>query len=466
MELLDSTLREGELFRVLPRNSRAQVASKLAESGVKRIELTVDYPPRTTYQDNEPVIKALKNTETLVVLHGRATKDDLEAMRKYDVEGCALYVAVSQIHRDFKLHGISFNEAIERLCEAANIARQSGFKYIRVTLEDASRGFLEEGDAALERLGTSIEQMERNGATIVSLPDTSGLLSPRTAATFFAKTKKISSLPVSAHFHNDYGLASANTIEAALEGADELQVTLLGLGDRNGIADLYEVAATLEDVHGIKTGVNRSKLKELYKSFTKVAGIQIPSRHPLSDDARTIRAGVHQSMTVKKPEGYIPEGKLKNDFDRPLYILNPYMSHKLINRMLAPHMIGLEDQRAKRIVEAVAQFASGHASLTKPGQLRKMMKREFGIEISNAELAQYFGGQTLYMLLKLHPQYPAQRIVEQVAGWQNVESVDEVYGDVDMVIRARTDYSRDDIVSKFRAEFGEAIENLSVLITD
>ena len=95
-----------------------------------------------------------------------------------------------------------------------------------------------------------------------------------------------------------------------------------------------------------------------------------------------------------------------------------------------------------------------------------MMKKEFGIEIPYAELAQYFGGQILYMLLKLRPQYPAQRIVEKVSAWQDVESVDEVYGDVDMVIRARTDYSRDDIVTKIRTEFGNAIENLSVLITD
>lgn len=124
MEILDSTLREGELFRILPRNSRAQVASKLAEIGIKRVELTVDYPPRTKYEDNEVVIEALKGTETLVVLHGRAYKDDLEAMSKYDVEGCAIYVAVSQIHRDFKLHGITFDEAVDRLGEAAELAAE------------------------------------------------------------------------------------------------------------------------------------------------------------------------------------------------------------------------------------------------------------------------------------------------------------------------------------------------------
>jgi isopropylmalate/homocitrate/citramalate synthase len=466
MELLDSTLREGELFRVLRRDSKARLASKLAESGIKRIELTVDYPPRTQYKENEPVLKALKGTGTSVILHGRAYKDDLEAMRKYDVEGCAVYVAVSRVHREVKLHGLTFDKAVERLCDSAETARQIGFKYIRVTLEDATRVFLEEGVQALPRMKASIDQLREHGATLVSLPDTSGLLSPRISGQFFSKMKEVSSLPLSAHFHNDYGLASANTVEAALEGAEELQVTILGVGDRNGIADLYEVAATLEDVQGVKTGVDRSKLKELYRTFSKIASVQIPSRHPLSDDARTIRAGVHQSMTIRRPEGYIPDGKLKHDFDRPLYILNPYTSHKLIHKMLAPHVIGLDDQKARKMAEALAKFASGYAKRRNLSELRKMMKAEFGVEVPYAQLAEYFGAQTVYMLLNLHPQYPAQKIIDEVTSWHDVESVHEVYGDVDMVIRASTDYSKDDVVSRFRQHFSDAIAQLRVLVTD
>ncbi len=466
VEILDSTLREGELFRVLPTDAKVRVASKLAEAGIKRIELTVHYPSRTKFEDNEAVVKALKGTGVLIVMHGRALLDDLEAMAKYDVEGCAVYVAVSRLHREHKLHGLTYDEAVERLCNAAEIAKEHGFKYIRVTFEDVSRIFLEEGENRLPVIQAAIERVKEHGATTVSLPDTSGLLTPRSAGAFFQRMKQLSTLPLAAHFHNDYGLASANTIEAAIEGADELHVTLLGVGDRNGIADLYEVVATLEDVYGMHTGVQRSSLKQLYSTFSKIAGMPIPSRHPLSDEARTIRAGVHQSMTVKRTEGYIPAKKLVNDFDRPLYVLNPFLSHKLVRKILAPHFEGLEDGTAHKIAEALAALTHRVGHRAKREEFQRIMREEAGVEVPYEELAEYFGGQTVYILMKLRAQYPAQRIVQEVASWNHIESVDEVYGDVDMVVKARTPNPKEDVVAKLRRDFSEAIQELRVLVAD
>ncbi len=164
MQILDSTLREGELFRFLPAESRMRVASKIADSGVRLMEVTVDYPRRTSYEDNVGVVKALKDRGVEVVLHGRATQEDLSSMARYDAYGCAVYIAVSQLHREFKLHGITREAAVEQLVEAVSRARGLGFRYIRATMEDASRLFLQEGELGLDFVRTSAERLRSAGA--------------------------------------------------------------------------------------------------------------------------------------------------------------------------------------------------------------------------------------------------------------------------------------------------------------
>ena len=463
-ELLDSTLREGELFKVFSREVKVRIAEKLAEAGLRRVELTVDYPPRTTYEDVKPVVDVLQDYGVLTVLHGRAHDQDIRAMARYGVEGCALYLSLTQLHREFKLHGISLDEAVRRLADAIAAARELGFKYVRATVEDASRLFVEEGWRGIQLIGETIGVLKRAGATIVSVPDTAGLLTPGKAAEFIKSVKKVSELPIAAHFHNDYGMASANTVEAALVGADELHVTVMGIGDRNGIADLYEVAATLEDVHGIETGIDRDKLGQLYRFFTRATGIKLSWRHPLSDEARRIRAGVHQSMTIKRPEGYMPAKKLQHDFGALLYEMSPYVSHKLVAAILGEGSV--DEQRVRRLTEALAVAARQAGSRPSLEELREIIKHEAGVEVSIGQLERFFGSERVYILVKLDPRAPAREIVRELMGWDDIESVDEVYGDADMVITAQMSYRHDNVVNRIRQRFAEVIEDMKVLVTD
>ncbi len=466
VQVLDSTLREGELFRVYPVDVKVKLACRLAESGVRRVELTVDYPPRTTFEEVASVVDALLDRGVKVVMHGRATDEDIQAIRRHKVDGCGLYIAVSRLHREHKLHGISHDEALDRLCKAVRQARDGGLAYIRATLEDASRLYLEEGETGMAMIRESIGRLKESGATIVSLPDTSGLLTPRLARDFFSRAAASATLPLAAHFHNDYGLATANTIEAALEGVQEIHATIMGIGDRNGIADLYELVATLEDVHGVPTGLNRSALKDLYDYFSRITGVEIPWRHPLSREAQTVRAGVHQSMTVKRKEGYIPSKKLQYDFGEPLYAISPYISHNLVQTILNPHTGPIDQARSRRIAELLAASSRDRATTPSLDAVQEIIKNETGVRVPRQELARFFGGERVYLLLKLHPQFPAEAIVKAVLEWEGVEGVDEVYGDVDMVIRAHINYGKSNVVSLLRQRFPDALQDLKVLVTD
>lgn len=461
--LLDSTLREGELFRVLPFNSKQNIVEHLIKANLKRIEVTLSYPPRTNVEESKKIVKKINESGSQAVIHARAYQEDLTILTNYDADACAFYIAVSSLHREHKLHGIGIEETILKLCEACDYAKRHGYKYIRATLEDFSRYYLEEGKNAVEQFMTYSRRLKEAGATVVSIPDTSGLLTPPQTREMISSLVN-SPLPLSVHFHNDYGLASANTIEAALNGAAELQVSILGIGDRNGIADLYEVCSVLEDIYGVKTGINREYMSTLYSEFSKVSRIRIDWRHPLSLAARTVRAGVHQSLTVKRPDGYIPKNKLQYDFVKPLYRLNPFLSHKLIMNLLSERKVSLEQGKAKRIAEELASDLSnkGKQDLT---ALVEIINKEAGTNLTEKDVSDYFEPQRCYILLKLIPQFDVGEIISFLNGFEEVESVDEVYGDEDMVITATT-WPKSDLINQIRQRFGESIVEIKVLVAD
>jgi len=462
--ILDSTLREGELFRVFGQSTRLKVASILSRICVDRAELTVDYPPRTSGSELEEVMRALHDSGTEVVLHGRACEEDVRRIIDHEPDGCVLYVAISSSHREHKLHGISEESAIETLRESVSMARNQGIRYVRATLEDASRVYVEEGSKRIGAFGRIVEELREDGATIASIPDTSGLMMPRQAASFFKDVSRVSTLPLSAHFHNDYGFASANTVEAALEGAQELQVSLMGIGDRNGIGDLYEVVAAMHDTYSVRMNVARDGLRAAYEGFAKVTGIDHYWRHPLSTEARTIRGGVHQSMVTRRPDGYIPRKKLENDF-MPSYAVNQFVSHRLIQEILARSGQTVDEASSRRVAEQVAASARLKGKVGISG-IQEIIKTETGVCVSRSQIAGVIGGQRVYVLLKLQPQFPAWKIADDVGRWDDVEQVEEVYGESDMIVRATMIDDKNNVITNLRKSYPEAILDLKVLLSE
>lgn len=457
--LLDSTLREGELFRVLKPQTKVAVAERLADAGVRRVELTVDYPPRTTREDVEPVVKALNDRGCHAIIHCRAVKSDLEAAAKYDAEGVAVYISPTKLHREHKLHGISYEDALERLAESVEAAAAAGFKYIRATVEDASRFYVE---GEVDRLVEAVKKLAKHGASLVSVPDTAGLLSPTLARQYIKTVKQMAQKPLAAHFHNDYGMASANTVEAVLEGVEEAHVTIMGIGDRNGIADLYEVVAVLEDVHGISLGVDRRRLRELYGFFSRTAGLRLPWRHPLSDEAQTIRAGVHQAMAVSRPDGYMPRKKLESDFGSPIFHAGVYISHRLVAALT-----GLEpdDPRVRKATEILATAARDRSNGLSLAEIREVLE-EAGLQVDTSKAAGLMKPEKVFLLVKLNPRYSSEKITSTLASWDDVESVDEVYGDADLVVTGKISLTGENFVERFKHIFVDAIEDLRILVTD
>jgi len=464
--LLDSTLREGELFKTFPLRVKLRIAELLARIGVRRVELTVDYPPRTRREEIEPIVKLLNDHGVEVVMHGRAYMRDIEAMSSYDVYGVAVYMAVSQIHLDYKLGGIQIGEALERVREAVEAASRNGYRYVRATLEDVTRLYMEGKTEELDRLFEVTKELRDAGATLVSVPDTAGLMTPPIARDFFQYAMSKSSLSLACHFHNDYGYASANTVEALLMGAAEAHVSIYGIGDRNGIADLYEVATAMHDIHGIDLGIKRETLTGAYREFSRLTGIKASWRHPLSEEARTIRAGVHQSMAIKKPEGYIPPLKLKFDFETVKYAATPHLSHKVIAEIARRSGREIDPETARTAAERLAQYYAEHEGQVTIRGITELLSSFLGFSVNESSVRSLFGEERVYVLVKVRPQADTPRIVSEIMSWDDVDTVDEVYGDMDLVVTGRIKIGTDNLVERMRRLYSQDFEHINVLITD
>ena len=175
----------------------------------------------------------------------RMTKTDIAAARRAGVGAVNLSIPASDRLLNAKL-GVTREEALARVRQLVPFALDAGFE-VAVGAEDASRA---DGDHLL-RLADAAAEF---GAFRLRIADTVGALDPFATHALVTRVAAASDLAIEFHGHNDYGLATANSLAAARAGATHLSVTVGGLGERAGNAPLEEVAAALECLHGEATG--------------------------------------------------------------------------------------------------------------------------------------------------------------------------------------------------------------------
>ena len=151
------------------------------------------------------------------------------------------------------------------------------------------------------------------GATAIGFPDTVGVLTPETAA---ARTRMLLALArprgvrLRVHFHNDLGLATANTLAAIKAGADIVHLTVGGLGERAGNAPLEEtvMALTLYPKRYRRSiGVDPTRLTGLCQLVSQLSGIALPPNKAVTGaNIFATAAGVHQDGLLKNPDTYLP----------------------------------------------------------------------------------------------------------------------------------------------------------------
>jgi 2-isopropylmalate synthase len=177
---------------------------------------------------------------------------------------------------------------------------------VRYTPEDTVR-------SPFENVLTVASEAVAAGADIISVADTTGCLIPGTTNNMYDYLRRLrdalahrSLFPALAvHCHNDRGLALANALDGYRGGADIIDASVLGLGERAGIVDLATLMAVLAHDFGEGENWNLAKLPELYRLVSRFSGVSIPPTLPVTGaNAFTHCAGVHTQAALRNPRHY------------------------------------------------------------------------------------------------------------------------------------------------------------------
>ena len=271
------------------------IARRLDEIGVQRVE--AGFPAAA--QDEMDALKAIvkESLEAEVIGFARALKSDIDAVIECGCFGIMLSFPPSDIHLKYKL-GISRQEYLERAVNCVEYAKDHGL-YVTYSAEDSTR-------TELSFLLTVFKTVIDCGVDCPRIVDTLGICTPTLMNKYVSAVKKLTSLPIEVHCHDDHGMAVANSIAAFEAGASVISSSVNGIGERTGIAPTEEVIITLHNLYGIR-GFKTEGLYDLCKFVEKISGIIIPLNKPVSgENVFSHVSGIHQAAVLKQAITYEP----------------------------------------------------------------------------------------------------------------------------------------------------------------
>jgi D-citramalate synthase len=204
----------------------------------------------------------------------------------------------------------------------------------------------------------------KEGAKRVCVCDTVGVLTPEKSKELFSDLTKVIKVPVAAHCHNDFGMATANTLAAVQAGAREVHVTVNGLGERAGNAPLEEVALGLVKFYNIHSRIQLKKLYEISRLVERVTNLPVSVTKPVvGENAFSHEAGIHTAGVLAYPPTYEPISPEMVGHHRRLVFGKHVGSHAIESEL---KRIGLEPtkEQIKEIFEQIKKLGDSGKLVT------------------------------------------------------------------------------------------------------
>src|SRR4030065_550005 len=291
--IYDSTLRDGEQMPGVhfTTEQKVAIATKLAEVGVPQREAGF---PAVSDQEKRAVkeIAELGLASEILCL-ARTTPSDIDIAADCGVDMVLLFIATSDLHMRYKLK-MSREDVLKRAISSVEYARARGLK-VSLSTEDSTR-------SDLGMIMDVYRECEKAGATRLGITDTLGCAGPEATHYLVKKVREGTKIPLSAHLHNDFGLATANSIAALSAGAEAIATTVGGIGERSGNVPLEQFAMVLKHLYKRDIGINTEGLTDLAKLVFDAAKLQLPANQPwVGPNAFSHESGIHVAAVLNCP---------------------------------------------------------------------------------------------------------------------------------------------------------------------
>jgi isopropylmalate/homocitrate/citramalate synthase len=370
---------------------KVKLAKMMDEVGVSVIE--VGYPGLS--EQDKVAIKKIANEgfqQATIAASSRILKSDIDACLECGIRDISVNTPYNDLQLQFRLN-MTRNEVLRRAVETVEYAKKHGAT-VNFMLEDGSR-------TPLQDILEICEAVLKVGADRLVIADMVGFLRPLSMRYLLShvrdelhgRLKK--SIPLGIHCHNDFGLATANTLAAVEEGVTFLHTCVAGFGRRAGFAPLEEVTTALELLYDIDTGVDLGKLFRLSQMVEKAFAMPIQFHKPI-----------------------IGENAFSYEMDENVKVM---LSNPIVNEPFPPEIVGRETtfhmgrQTGKRVVEDRLKIAEIKAT---PIQIDEIVKKIRGAQET---LDKGEAQMTFYQVKKLMKD--ARKNLADEEFWRIVEQV-------------------------------------------
>ncbi|SFA78332.1 2-isopropylmalate synthase [Cohnella sp. OV330] len=307
--VLDTTLRDGEQVPGAKLNAvqKVEFARQLERLKVDIVEAGFPASSRGDFESVQAVTRAVGRQMSVTAL-ARAVKSDIDAVyesiKEADQPLIHIVLGTSNIHVEKKFNR-SKDAVMEMGVEAVRYAKTL-LPHVQYSTEDASR-------SDFDYLWRTIEAVVKAGATMINVPDTVGYAEPHEFGELIRRiNERLKNLDerviLSVHCHNDLGLATANTLSAIRGGADKVEVTVNGLGERAGNTSLEEVVMALkvrEALFGCSTNIRTTELLPTSRLLTHLTGLDVQVNKAITgENAFAHSSGIHQDGLLKDKRVY------------------------------------------------------------------------------------------------------------------------------------------------------------------
>lgn len=345
VKILDTTLRDGEQTPgvSLSPEQKLQIAKQLDILCVDIIEAGTAIVSEGEQRAIKAIAKEGLNAE--ISSFARLLKGDIDAAIECDVDTINLVAPVSDAHIKKKLK-IDRETLRAKTIEMAEYVKGHGLK-VEISAEDASRADMSFLKSFFSDLAAVVDRL--------CFCDTVGVLYPERTREIFQALCNFNT-PVSVHCHNDFGLATANSIAAVMVGAKYVHVTVNGLGERAGNASLEEVVTALEMLYGVKTRIAKEKLyvtSRLVRNLTKMP--LAPNKPLMGDNAFTHESGMHVHGTLADTSLYEPLDPVIIGRKRR-FAFGKHTGKASVKMALEEMGIPADDEQMKRILATVKEL--------------------------------------------------------------------------------------------------------------